>query len=91
MGCEGPSGGGESGGVVREGLRAETGEKAEGTVEEGNQGCGDEAAKSGGRRGEVGEDPQSTGGGGGCEAGGEGGDFGGGQAVEEEVGGDQVD
>lgn len=86
---EGEAGLAEGGGVVREAGGAESGEEAEGEVEEPNESVGGEAERAGWDA-EVGEEPEGAG----CEVGDE---TGGelielrlGEAIEKEVGDDEV-
>jgi len=76
--------------MVGEALEAEMGEKTEGCVEKGDKGRGDEAAEERWRDGEVGDEPEGVLSRDRDEAMGKGGNFFGGQAVEEEVGGDEI-
>ncbi len=89
-GDAGEAGGGEGGLGVGEVGDAEAGEDAEGEVEgadvEGGEGAEEWALGDG----EVGEEPEGAGGGVGGDVLGEGGEFGLGEAVEEEVGDDEV-
>ncbi len=89
MGDADEAGGGKRGLWIRQAVRAEAGEDAEGEVEgsdiDGREGLED----CGARWAEVGEKPKCAGADGG-EAGGDLVDFGLGEAVEEEVGDDEV-
>ena len=76
---------------VGEARGSEAGEQAKGEVEEANQNAGRQAKWAGGWDAEVGDDPQGAR----REAGADGGDeareISGGEAIEEEVGGDEVE
>jgi hypothetical protein len=76
--------------VVGEVAGGETGEEAEGAVEGGDKGAGDEAAEGVWGDGELGDYPLGLGSGCDAEGCGEEVDLGGGEAVEEEVGDDEV-
>ena len=89
VGDSGEAGGGEGGGVVGEVGGAEAGEDAEGEVEAADEEVGGEAHGAGGDA-EVGDEPEGSGSEGGGDAGDEGVEFGLGEAVEEEVGDDEV-
>jgi len=69
---------------------AEVGEEAEGEVEGSDVEGGERTESAGAGLAEVGEEPEGSGGDLGGEVLGEGVDFGLGEAVEEEVGGDEV-
>jgi len=87
---ESPAGLDECGAMVGEAIEAEFGEKTEGCVEKGDEGRGDEAAEERWRDCEVGDEPESVLSRDRDKAMGKGGNFFGGQAVEEEVGGDEI-
>jgi len=76
--------------VVGQTADGESREQAEGAVENGDEGTGYQAAEGGGGDGEFRDEPEGVGGENGAEIGGEGVDFRSGEAVEEEVGDDQV-
>jgi hypothetical protein len=89
LGDSGQTGLGEGCGVVGEVGGAETGEEAEGEVEASDEGpCGE--AHEAVWDAEVGDEPEGSGSEGGSDAGDEGVEFGWGEAVEEEVGDDEV-
>lgn len=81
---------GEGGGVVGEASGAEAGEDAEGEVEEADEQAGGETHGAGGWDAEVGEEPESVWTHVSGEAHGEGLQLGLGEAVEEEVGDDEI-
>ena len=84
------AGGGEGGLRVGKVGDAEAGEDAEGEVEKTDVEGGEGAEECALGDGEVGEEPEGAGGGVGGDVSGEGIDFGLGEAVEEEVGDDEV-
>ena len=84
------AGGGEVGLGVGEVGDAQAGEDAEGEVEEADVEGGERAEDGALRDGEVGEEPEGAGGGVRGDLVGEGGEFRLGEAVEEEVGDDEV-
>ena len=84
------AGGGEGGCGVGEVGGAQAGEDAEGKVEEADVEGGERAEERALRDGEVGEEPEGAGGGVRGEILGEGLKFGLGEAVEKEVGNDEV-
>ncbi len=84
------TGAAEDGGMVWQVSGAETGEQAEGKVEGTYEKAGDRADWPGGRDAEVGEDPESAGREASADCGDEVGEIRFGEAVEEEVRGDEV-
>ncbi len=89
VGDSGEAGLGEWGGVVGEVGGAEAGEEAEGEIEGADEEFGWKMHGAGGNA-EVGDEPEGAGGEVGCDAGDEGVEFGLGEAVEEEVGDDEI-
>jgi hypothetical protein len=80
---------GERGGVIGEAGGAEVGEDAEGQIEGSDEESGREAHEAGGDA-EVGDEPERVGGEAGDDAGDQGFEVGLGEAVEEEVGYDEI-
>jgi hypothetical protein len=90
VGDAGEAGSGEGRGVIGQGVGAEAGEDAEGKVEAADVGSGDEVHEAGGWNAEVGDEPEGSRGEVRGDVSDEGFEFGLGEAIEKEVGDDEV-